>query len=87
MGCLVKSLLLAYKVAEWVESSDISLLCKDQLQRSYFPKFLAYFVLLYRSLVQRLEKVDPRKLKREEKLAFWINIHNALVMHVRGLAV
>lgn len=35
----------------------------------------------FRSLVQRLEKVDPRKLKREEKLAFWINIHNALVMH------
>lgn len=22
------------------------------------------------------------KMKREEKLAFWINIHNALVMHV-----
>lgn len=35
----------------------------------------------FRSLVQTLEKVDPRKMKREEKLAFWINIHNALVMH------
>ncbi|GMI68870.1 hypothetical protein HRI_000556300 [Hibiscus trionum] len=35
----------------------------------------------FRSLVSRLEKVDPRKLRHEEKLAFWINIHNSLVMH------
>ncbi|KAI7738899.1 hypothetical protein M8C21_009855 [Ambrosia artemisiifolia] len=35
----------------------------------------------FRSLVSRLEEVDPRKLNHEEKLAFWINVHNALVMH------
>ncbi|XP_031270184.1 uncharacterized protein LOC116128586 isoform X2 [Pistacia vera] len=35
----------------------------------------------FRSLVRSLEKVDPTKMKREEKLAFWINIHNALAMH------
>ncbi|KAK9067120.1 hypothetical protein SSX86_014445 [Deinandra increscens subsp. villosa] len=35
----------------------------------------------FRSLVSRLEEVDPRKLEHEEKLAFWINVHNALVMH------
>lgn len=35
----------------------------------------------FRSLICRLEEVDPRKLKHEEKLAFWINVHNALVMH------
>ncbi|XP_077209918.1 uncharacterized protein LOC143845451 isoform X3 [Tasmannia lanceolata] len=35
----------------------------------------------FRSLIQRLENVDPRTMKYEEKLAFWINIHNALVMH------
>ncbi|XP_041001197.1 uncharacterized protein LOC121246940 [Juglans microcarpa x Juglans regia] len=35
----------------------------------------------FRSLICQLEDVDPRKLKHEEKLAFWINIHNALVMH------
>ncbi|KAK4773695.1 hypothetical protein SAY87_028714 [Trapa incisa] len=35
----------------------------------------------YRSLICRLEEVDPRKLTHEEKLAFWVNIHNALVMH------
>ncbi|KAG8368285.1 hypothetical protein BUALT_Bualt15G0029400 [Buddleja alternifolia] len=35
----------------------------------------------YRSLISRLAQVDPRKLKLEEKLSFWINVHNALVMH------
>ncbi|CAH8354229.1 unnamed protein product [Eruca vesicaria subsp. sativa] len=35
----------------------------------------------FKSLIIRLEEVDPSKLKHEEKLAFWINVHNALVMH------
>ncbi|XAR72846.1 hypothetical protein NMG60_11019624 [Bertholletia excelsa] len=35
----------------------------------------------FRSLVSRLEDVDPKKMKHDEKLAFWINVHNALVMH------
>ncbi|KAG8057238.1 hypothetical protein GUJ93_ZPchr0002g26084 [Zizania palustris] len=34
-----------------------------------------------RSLIQRLEKIDPTKMTHEEQLCFWINIHNALVMH------
>ncbi|CAM0952058.1 unnamed protein product [Alopecurus aequalis] len=34
-----------------------------------------------RSLIQRLEKIDPTKMIHEEQLCFWINIHNALVMH------
>ncbi|KAE8655120.1 G2484-1 protein [Hibiscus syriacus] len=39
----------------------------------------------FRSFLCQLEEVDPRKLKHEEKLAFWINIHNSLVMHVSVL--
>ncbi|XP_073030286.1 uncharacterized protein [Primulina eburnea] len=35
----------------------------------------------FRFLISRLATVDPGKLKHEEKLAFWINVHNALVMH------
>jgi hypothetical protein len=35
-----------------------------------------------RSMVEQLENVDPGRLKHEEKLAFWINIYNALLMHV-----
>ncbi|XP_057965271.1 uncharacterized protein LOC131155841 [Malania oleifera] len=35
----------------------------------------------FRSLISGLEEVDPRKMKNVEKLAFWINVHNALAMH------
>lgn len=34
-----------------------------------------------RLLIKRLEKIDPRKMAHDEQLCFWINIHNALVMH------
>jgi hypothetical protein len=37
---------------------------------------------LCRSLVQLLETVDLGGMKNEEKLAFWINVHNAMMMHV-----
>jgi hypothetical protein len=30
----------------------------------------------------RLEAVDLRRMTDEEKIAFWVNIHNALLMHV-----
>ncbi|KAI3865909.1 hypothetical protein MKX03_024059 [Papaver bracteatum] len=35
----------------------------------------------FRSMLKYLEDIDPRKMKQEQKLAFWVNIHNALVMH------
>ncbi|CAA0806965.1 Protein of unknown function- DUF547 [Striga hermonthica] len=43
--------------------------------------YAANMLQKFRSLVKSLEIVDPMKMRREEKLAFWINIHNALVMH------
>ena len=46
---------------------------------------MIFGIFCCRSLICRLEEVDPRKLKHEEKLAFWINVHNALVMHVMTL--
>ncbi|XP_010927285.2 uncharacterized protein [Elaeis guineensis] len=36
---------------------------------------------IFRSLIQCLKNIDPRKMEHDEQLAFWINIHNALVMH------
>ncbi len=39
-------------------------------------------VVCTRLMVEQLEKVDPRQMTHEEKLAFWINIYNALMMHV-----
>ncbi|KAI3871329.1 hypothetical protein MKW92_033032 [Papaver armeniacum] len=36
----------------------------------------------FRSMLKYLEDIiDPRKMRPEQKLAFWVNIHNALVMH------
>ncbi|XP_039130241.1 uncharacterized protein LOC120266668 [Dioscorea cayenensis subsp. rotundata] len=35
----------------------------------------------YKSLVDQLESVSLRRMKNEEKLAFWINVHNAMIMH------
>ncbi|GER42238.1 hypothetical protein STAS_19013 [Striga asiatica] len=35
----------------------------------------------YRSLISKLAQVNPGKLRHDERLAFWINVHNALVMH------
>lgn len=40
------------------------------------------YLIVNRSLIRRLEKIDPREMKHDEQLSFWINIHNALVMHV-----
>ncbi|KAL4575367.1 hypothetical protein LXL04_022209 [Taraxacum kok-saghyz] len=43
--------------------------------------YAAKMLKKFRTLVKKLESVDPVKMKREQKLAFWINVHNALVMH------
>nr|XP_043635239.1 uncharacterized protein LOC122606427 isoform X2 [Erigeron canadensis] len=43
--------------------------------------YAAKMLKKFRALVKKLENVDPGKMKREQKLVFWINIHNALVMH------
>ncbi|XP_039145735.1 LOW QUALITY PROTEIN: uncharacterized protein LOC120282969 [Dioscorea cayenensis subsp. rotundata] len=49
----------------------------DEDKFDYASKMLNIF----RSLIKQLEVVNPRKMKHEQQLAFWINIHNALVMH------
>jgi len=35
-----------------------------------------------RFLVGELGKVNPAHMSNDEKLAFWINLYNALLMHV-----
>ncbi|XP_062216325.1 uncharacterized protein LOC133916600 isoform X2 [Phragmites australis] len=56
---------------------EISALCKGD-QRSADVKDM---LRKYKSLVQLLETVDLSGMKNEEKLAFWINVHNAMMMH------
>ncbi|KAM1127193.1 hypothetical protein ACFX13_037995 [Malus domestica] len=57
--------------------TEVSKICLDEDSFNCAVMMLQNF----RSLVQSLEKVDFLKMKREQKLVFWINIHNALVMH------
>lgn len=57
---------------------EVQGICKNTLRQSS----VQHKHRIFRSLVSQLEQIDPRKLKHEEKLAFWINVHNALVMHV-----
>ncbi|KAK4774922.1 hypothetical protein SAY86_009857 [Trapa natans] len=35
----------------------------------------------FRTLVEQLAKVNPIHLSNKEKLAFWINLYNAMIMH------
>ncbi|XP_042507452.1 uncharacterized protein LOC122083650 [Macadamia integrifolia] len=56
---------------------EVPRICRDNQKLSESKDMLQNF----RSLVCRLEEVDPRKMRHEEKLAFWVNVHNALVMH------
>ncbi|KAL5562581.1 hypothetical protein UlMin_032328 [Ulmus minor] len=52
-------------------------ICRD----SEKLKDVEHMLQKFRSLVYQLEEVDLRKMRHEEKLAFWINVHNSLVMH------
>lgn len=57
--------------------SEVLQLSLDDDSFTYAARVLQNF----RLLINNLEKVDTMKMTHEEKLAFWINIHNALVMH------
>ncbi|XP_061948745.1 uncharacterized protein LOC133672368 isoform X3 [Populus nigra] len=60
---------------------EVPWIYRDSQKLGDVENLLQNFRFCCRSLICRLEEVDPRKLKHEERLAFWINIHNALVMH------
>ena len=32
--------------------------------------------------MEQLSKIDPSSMNCDERLAFWINLYNALIMHV-----
>ncbi|URD75231.1 Ternary complex factor MIP1 [Musa troglodytarum] len=56
---------------------EVSSICKHGQRSSDLDEMLQN----YKLLVQRLEMVDPRSMSNDEKIAFWINIHNAIMMH------
>ncbi|KAL5855755.1 hypothetical protein ACOSQ4_005557 [Xanthoceras sorbifolium] len=57
--------------------AKVEKICRDDQKLQDIEHKLQY----YKSLVDRLEGADLKRMKHEEKLAFWINVHNALVMH------
>ncbi|GLT43043.1 hypothetical protein SLA2020_170170 [Shorea laevis] len=57
--------------------AKVQWICRDSKKlKDIEPK-----VQHYKSLVYQLEEVDLRRMEYKEKLAFWINVHNSLVMH------
>ncbi|MCO5559789.1 hypothetical protein L7F22_013393 [Adiantum nelumboides] len=56
---------------------EVPHICTDKDRLNNATRMLRNF----RSTVEKLERVDPSQLKHNEKLAFWINIYNALIMH------
>ncbi|WOK92240.1 hypothetical protein Cni_G00931 [Canna indica] len=56
---------------------EVSSICKASRRRTDVEEMLHK----YKLLLKRLETVDPRNMSTEEKIAFWINIHNAMMMH------
>ncbi|XP_004248733.1 uncharacterized protein [Solanum lycopersicum] len=61
----------------FVTMTEVQGLCRDKRSLDGVDRMLQHF----RYLVSKLKEVDPRKMRHDEKLAFWINVHNALVMH------
>ncbi|KAE8656913.1 hypothetical protein F3Y22_tig00116997pilonHSYRG00590 [Hibiscus syriacus] len=58
-------------------STEVSWMSVGKQQLEYASEALRKF----RTLVEQLEKVNPIRLSCNEKLAFWINLYNALIMH------
>ncbi|KAG6480542.1 hypothetical protein ZIOFF_057126 [Zingiber officinale] len=56
---------------------EVPLICRDRRRLKDVEDMLCN----YKLILHRVERVDPRKLKNDEKLAFWINVHNAIIMH------
>ncbi|XWS26511.1 hypothetical protein CRYUN_Cryun26dG0038100 [Craigia yunnanensis] len=44
-------------------------------------EYAAMALKRFRLLVEQLARVDPSQMSYNEKLAFWINLYNALIMH------
>lgn len=50
-----------------------------------FSSMLMFEFIMFRLLLEQLERVKIGQLEDNAKLAFWINIYNSLVMHVNNL--
>ncbi|KAF0888332.1 hypothetical protein E2562_014165 [Oryza meyeriana var. granulata] len=56
---------------------EVPLICRDSRRLKEVEDLLQ----TYKLILYRLETVDLRRMTNDEKIAFWVNIHNALLMH------
>lgn len=64
-------------IGKYSLASEVSWMSVGKVQLDYAAEALKKF----RFLVDQLVEVNPAKLNSDEKLAFWINLYNALIMH------
>lgn len=64
-------------IGKYSSAMEVSWMSVGKEQLEYAAEALRKF----RLLVEQLAKVNPGCMNHEEKLAFWINIYNALMMH------
>uniref|UniRef100_A0ACD6A9N2 Uncharacterized protein n=1 Tax=Avena sativa TaxID=4498 RepID=A0ACD6A9N2_AVESA len=56
---------------------EVPAICRDNRRLKEVEDLLQ----TYKLILYRLETVDLRRMTDEEKIAFWVNIHNGLLMH------
>uniref|UniRef100_A0A2P2M2I2 Uncharacterized protein LOC105646110 isoform X2 n=1 Tax=Rhizophora mucronata TaxID=61149 RepID=A0A2P2M2I2_RHIMU len=64
-------------IGNYSSATEVSWMSVGKKQLEYASGVLRRF----RTLVEQLAKVNPIHLSCDEKLSFWINLYNALIMH------
>uniref|UniRef100_A0A0D9WTJ5 DUF547 domain-containing protein n=1 Tax=Leersia perrieri TaxID=77586 RepID=A0A0D9WTJ5_9ORYZ len=64
-------------IGNYCSVAEVSWMYVGKEQLAYASEALKNF----RTLVEQLSKVDPTRMNCDERLAFWINLYNALIMH------
>ncbi|PKA56571.1 hypothetical protein AXF42_Ash015344 [Apostasia shenzhenica] len=83
-GCQSEAAVIPFS-SGWL--NDRQAACDDMieiLQISVDSERFGYASMMlntFRTLIKKLKTIDPRKMDYLHQMAFWLNIHNALVMH------
>lgn len=64
-------------IGTYSTAAEVSKMSVGEKQLTYAAEALKKF----RLLVEQLAKVKPERMNTNEKLAFWINLYNTLIMH------
>ncbi|XP_064954467.1 uncharacterized protein LOC135666098 isoform X2 [Musa acuminata AAA Group] len=70
-------------VGSYILAAEVSWMSVGKAQLQYAAESLKR----YRFFVEQLTEVNPACMSLDQKLAFWINVYNALMMHAQSLAL